>query len=557
MPPNPGQMALKFSLRTLLARWLRRNRGGDVEKEPSKSISSRQNVISTQGIDLDAIEEMMNRRLRMIWVRHTGFVITIAFLLLVALTVFAFYLTTEATVLRVAVGPAGSDDVKFVQELGARMTAEKVPFKIVPVIESGPVEVTDLRGKKSDFDLAVVRGNQKLSTDWPVIAILRQDVVALLVPAAAGRAAAKDKAPAKASKDSDKEAATKDKDAAAKDKDGKDKKPAKPGKIEKVSDLDGKRVGIVIGTDGGQDVLNTILTHYGVPRESVTVSNITLADLPAAVHNNKVDAVLVAGPQAGKLIENTIVALTQGKKSPSVIAIDQAEGIGKRVPPYDSLDVPAGALGGVPPVPDDETKSLTFPLYLVARKNFSSDKIAAFSKALYTSRQALAYALPGTVALESPSTDKDAPALVHPGTADYLGDNTKSFFDKYGDWIFYGLLVGPIFGSGLVGVMGYFRADKNTRRVRQLHRLLQLVRKARTVTSIDELDNLQDEADAILGETIQLAERGQLDETGLATFTLAIDQARAALSEQRSVLVLNPDHVPKHRLLPRAGQAAE
>src|SRR5262249_42214526 len=136
-------------------------------------------------------------------------------------------------------------------------------------------------------------------------------------------------------------------------------------------------------------------------------------------------------------------------------------------------------------------------------------------------------------------------------------DNTKTFFDKWGDQIFYGMLIFPVIGSMLAGVAGYFRADKNMRRVRQLHRLLQLVRKARSVTSVDELDTLQGEADAILTEPTQLTERGQLDEIGLATFTLAIDQARAALSEQRSMLILRPDEVHPHRLLPRAGHAAE
>ena len=304
-------------------------------------------------------------------------------------------------------------------------------------------------------------------------------------------------------------------------------------------------------------MLDVILQHYGVPKASVTVSQIALADLPAAIKDKKIDAVLVAGPQTGKLIESAVVAATRGKDGPSFIAIDQAEGIGKRTPPYEFVDVPAGAFGGVPPMPDDETKTLSFPLYLVARKNFNDDKIAAFSKELYASRQSLAYELPGTIALESPSTDKDAAIMVHTGTAAYLGDNTKSFFDKYGDEIFYGLLIFPIIGSGFAGVFGYFRADKNTKRIRQLHRLLQLVRKARTVTSVEELDNLQDEADIILGETIQLTERGQLDEIGLATFTLAIDQARAALSEQRSMLVLRPEQVPKHRMQPRSDQAAE
>ena len=213
----------------------------------------------------------------------------------------------------------------------------------------------------------------------------------------------------------------------------------------------------------------------------MTVSQLEMSALKAAVHDNKVDAVLVAGPQTGTTIEGAVKALTSGKDGPTFIPIDQAEGIGKRTPPYKSIDVPAGAFGGVPPMPPEELKTLTFPLYLVARKDFNSDKMAAFSKALYASRRAFANELPGVISIESPSTDKDASVLVHPGTADYLGDNTKTVFDKYGDWIFYGLLVGPILGSALAGVAGYFRADKNTKRIRQLHRLLQLVRKARTV----------------------------------------------------------------------------
>ncbi len=63
------------------------------------------------------------------------------------------------------------------------MIADKVPFKLEPVVMPGPVTVDDIRGKPQ-FDLAVVRGNMKLSNDWPVVAILRDDVVALMVPPA-------------------------------------------------------------------------------------------------------------------------------------------------------------------------------------------------------------------------------------------------------------------------------------------------------------------------------------------------------------------------------------
>jgi NMT1-like family len=466
--------------------------------------------------DLDSIEETMNRRMRMIWVRHATFLTVLGFIGVIGLVALTVYLTTKASVMKMAVGPKGSRDVEFVDKLAEKFRSERAPIRIQPVITPGAVALSDIHGK-APFDLAVVRGNLDLSTDWPVVAILREEVVVLIVPTPDAYAS---------------------------------KRGRRHGKIEKVSELVGKRVGIVEGTDGGADLLNVILKHYGVPADKVKVVNVAPQDLKKAIHDDQIDVVLVAGPQTGEAIAQAAQAASAGKEGPSFIEIDQAEGIGKRLPPYDTEDVVAGAFGGVPPEPDDKITTLKYPIYIVARKTLSEDKIATFAKPLYQDRRSLAHELPGMVAIESPSTDKDAAALVHPGAAAYLGDNTQTFFDKYGNDIFYGLLIVPIIGSALVGVLSYFRADKNTQRVRQLHRLLQLIKRARMVQSIDELERLQDEADVILGTVIQQAERGQLDESGIAIFTLAIDQARAALSEQRTVLLLKPENVTTHRMLP-------
>lgn len=515
MPSGP--MALRLSLRTRLMQILR-GRRSDATHEPQQPLAQHR-IVSTKGIDLDSLEEMMNRRLRMLWLRHAGVLTILGIIFVAGLVALTIYLTTKATVLRIAVGPEGSNDVVFVQKLAEKFKTDHDSIRLQPIVEHGPVTIQDIRGRP-EYDLAVVRGNMKLSTDWPVVAILRQNVVALMVPAPGAREV----------------------------KRGPKGKVEKPPKIEDIADIAGRRVGIVDGPNGGPELLDVILKHYGVPEDKVVVVHLRPEELKAAINDNKVDAVLAAGPATGRSIHDAVVAASHGKEGPKFIEIDQAEGIGKRTPPYDSADIPKGAFGGVPPQPTDELTTLSYPLYLVARKTLSSDKIATFSKFLYTSRQSLAYELPGTIAIESPSTDKDSAVLVHPGTADYLGDNQKTFFDKYGDDIFYGLLIIPVIGSGLAGMLSYFRADKNTRRIRQLHRLLQLIKKARTVTAVDELDTLQDEADQILAETIQQTERGQLDEIGIATFTLAIEQARLALSEQRTLLVLKPENVPRHQL---------
>ena len=236
---SSGDAALKYSQRILLWRWLRRRWGSSVDQQTSKPTH---HIISAKGVDLNSIEEMMNRRMRMIWVKHTWFVILLATALMIGLVVLTVVLSTKNTDLRIAVGPQGSDDVRFVESLGDRMKTDKAPFKVTPVVKSGPVDVMDIRGKP-EFDLAVVRGNMKLSNDWPVVAILRQDVVALMVPPVSAR----QKVPAPKGKNA--------------------KAAPKPAAIEKVSDLTGKRIAIVSGTDGGPELLDVILSHYGVPKE--------------------------------------------------------------------------------------------------------------------------------------------------------------------------------------------------------------------------------------------------------------------------------------------------
>ena len=83
--------------------------------------------------------------------------------------------------------------------------------------------------------------------------------------------------------------------------------------------------------------------------------------------------------------------------------------------------------------------------------------IATLAKTIYSSRQALAAAVPGEIKIEAPSTDKDADAVVHPGALTYLNDSQQSFFDIYGNEIFYGMLIFPVFGSALAGMASYLR----------------------------------------------------------------------------------------------------
>ena len=168
--------------------------------------------------------------------------------------------------------------------------------------------------------------------------------------------------------------------------------------------------------------------------------------------------------------------------------------------------------------------------------------------------------MPHEIKIEAPSTDKDASVLVHPGALAYLGDDQKTFFDRYGDAIFYGLLVFPIFGSAIAGVASYFTRNRRTRRLRLLQSVLDLVRKAPTAPSLEALDQMHTNVDQLVVAIIHQGEREEYDQSMQMSFSLALDQVRFAIASRRAVLLgqgaadsqseLKPEPVPEATLEP-------
>jgi TRAP-type uncharacterized transport system substrate-binding protein len=463
-----------------------------------------------RAMSIESLEHIMRNRMRMI-LRHSWLVAVIGTLAVIGGVCAAFYVTTEAERLRIAAGPT---DAKFVEALSDQIAQGHHNLHLKLVAATGPQEAAD-DIKNGKADLAILPSPADESMKWPVVAILRQNVMALIVPAPAS------------------------------EKPASGKKGKKSGKIEKIDQLGGRRVGIVTGNEASPDLLRAVLDHYGVPAAKVTVSEIDPKNIADAIKNNKVDVLFVAGAATGGAISSAVKAASRNGDAPSFVDIDQADGIAKRNPVFDSIDIDAGTFGGTPPTPDDSLKSLSFAEYLVARKSFSDSTIAALAKIIYSSRQALAAAMPGEIKIEAPSTDKDADVVAHPGALAYLNDSQQSFFDRYGDDIFYGMLIFPVFGSALAGLAGYLRRDTRTRRLRLLQRALDLVRKAHAAQNLEAIEQIQIEADNLVIAIVHQGEREEFDETVRMSFAFALDQLRFVIAGRRTAIL---DH---------AGEAGE
>jgi TRAP-type uncharacterized transport system substrate-binding protein len=502
-------------------------------------------------MSIESLEHMVRSKVRM-FLRHTWLVTVLGTVLLVGGVWAAFHYTTAAEHMRIAAGP---QDQKFVDALSNQIVIGHHDISLQVVPTAGAKETAEVVSK-GQADLAILPSNLVDSLNWPVVAILRQNVMVLLVPASAPAPAA---APAKAA------ASAKGGKSAKASSGGKASKSAKGGKsaksddsddssdsdsdddssdsdkFGKVSQLLGKRVGVVTGSEATTGLLEMALSHYGIPLDKVTVSQIDPNNLAVVIKNNQVDALFVAGAATGQAISNTVAAATVNGKAPTFIKIDQADGIAKRNLGFDSVDIDAGTFGGNPPSPSDDLKTLSFGEYLVARRGYSETVIDTLAKAVYSSRQALATALPGEIKIAAPSTDKDADVVVHPGAAAYLSDSQQSFFDKYGDDIFYGMLIFPVFGSAIAGLASYLRSDTRTRRLRLLQRVLDLVRKAHNAQTLEAIEHLQLDADNLVIAIIHQSEHEEFDETVRMSFAFALDQLRFAIAARRTAILDHAD----------------
>jgi len=260
-------------------------------------------------------------------------------------------------------------------------------------------------------------------------------------------------------------------------------------------------------------------------------------NVAAALRKNPVDAIVAVGPVTSRFITDAVAAASNGDKRPTFVPISASEAIASRHPAYESTELKEGALAGGKSLPDDGVETIGFNHYLVARRGISDSVIAEFTRLLFSVRQGLAKEVPALAKIEKPDTDKDSVVQAHPGAAAYLDDEQKTFFDRYSDVLYWGLMLMSFVGSAAAWLMSYARADDRVRRMRVIEHLLEVVKAARNAKSIADLDKLRADVDAILVRTLHQVERNDLEESALMAFSLALDQAQLAINDRRAVLM--------------------
>jgi TRAP transporter TAXI family solute receptor len=419
-----------------------------------------------------------------------------------------YYFSMRPVVLRIAVGPANSDDIKVVQALTQGFTQSHSQIRLRPVPTDGATASAEALAENR-VDLAVIRGDLDAPKNAQAVATLRKNVAVLWVPP-----------PAK----------------------GKSKKAPK---ITGIAQLAGHRIGVVGRTPANVNLLKVILQQYGVDPVKVEIVQLPVTGMVDAIRSQKADAYLAAGPVNSKITAEAIAASAREGGTPRFLAIDTAEAIAQNHPNYEAAEIPAGAFGGAPDRPEEEVKTISFSHHIVARKDISESTVAAFTRQLFAIRQSVMAEFPLAAKIETPDTDKDAVIPVHPGAAAFVDGEEKSFFDRYGDFIWWGLMALSAMGSVTAWFAGYLKKDERSNNSSRREHLLDMLAAARRCDSTDQLDRMQAEADDILRSTLQCFEQSAIPEAALTSFNIALQQFHHAVADRRALLISAANNPPR------------
>jgi hypothetical protein len=299
-------------------------------------------------------------------------------------------------------------------------------------------------------------------------------------------------------------------------------------------DLAGHNIGLV-GPDIDARQIAEIFNQYEFRAGAWRTVPLALERLAAALNSREIDAVAVAGPATGRAMAEAVNAVSEGGKDPVFISIELAEAFVQRHPLYETAEIVAGTFRGNPPQPAENVTTISFAHYLLAASRVSDQAVAVLTRRLFEARPALAQKFPTASLIAAPSTDKDAALPAHPGALAYFNDGEKTFFDRYGDWVYILAMAGSLVVSLGVGFTNYFGSARLRRRA-TARRLNNLLKRCASAPNADTLARIEAEADVIVAQAMIRVEAGTLPSDALSAFSISLDLIRRAVAERRATL---------------------
>lgn len=425
-----------------------------------------------------------------------GFLALAALLAVSGVGAAVLYALNQPTTLRLAVGPLGSEDARMAAGFVQGLNREKSQIRLRLILTEG-AEESARRVDTGQADLAILRPDIALPAEAETALITRRSYPFFI-----------------AGKDSG---------------------------IGRIADLRGRRVGVVRAPTGNQALLALVLAQYEVGADEITLVPIAPEEIVPAVRESRIDVFFSVNAVTARSNGEALGRLRDAFGSdPVIVPVREADALSSRNRTIETGEIVRGALGGDPPRPAENLPTISVTSRLMAAKTLDETIVGNLVSSLLGLRVTLAAELPAIQGLETPATDKDAALTVHAGAAAFIDGEQKTFFERYGDWFYLGVMALSLFGTGAAGLMSRDSAARRRRAMAGLDRLLELLPLIRDTGKAEDLFRYEAEADTILVDVLGAFGRGDVESSGIAAYRLAMDRVGRAIAERRSALLDEP-----------------
>ncbi len=385
------------------------------------------------------------------------------------------YLWSAPTTLRVAIGPEDRDHARLMAAVAQKLTQDRASVRL-KLLRKGGLAENAAMVDDGEADLAVVRSDH-MPKDGQTVALLQRDPVLFV---------------------------------------------ALPGaRVTQVADLRGRRIGMLAINDDNQRLLQNVLRQEQLELGQVNLISLTVGDIPRALTERRVDAVMTMSPLQGSLLDGIQSAFTDmGLKTPLVFGVKDAEAVAHRRPELEVYEVPRGAFGSHPPRPEDDMSTVSLSHRLVARSSLSDRTVSDFTRLLFGSRAALVSQNPLAQTIEALDPDEAAALEMHPGARKYFSGEQQTFIERYGDWAYIGLTLVTMVASGLGALFSFISARRQTVASRCMQDIHAVLEKVKAAHSTAELSGLRRDADGLLADVVARRTRGDIGDDPFLAFTI-------------------------------------
>jgi len=435
------------------------------------------------------------RRLRVVRSNRSQIVLfSILTLILTAATVWGGRaLVRNSETLVFAVGEANGPEARFAARLAAvlKNNSSRLRLKIVPNSDNAKAIA---QFDRKEANLAILRTDAKVPSRARSVAILEHDVLLLISPA------------------------------------GK--------KIKTVAELKKKKIAVVADSESSVTLIRNVFELSDTPDAAARVQmaqpGLSFDKLFASGFG-----AVVAVVHASRAVKDRSYEQHAKRGGFTLNAIDSAKAIVRKYPALSEETVTTGALSASPALPEEDIDTIGLEWLLVAQSKLSTTTVSDLARIIYENKTELAIDGGFASKIEPAATDKDAFIVAHPGAAEYINDEIKSFVERYSDLMYVALAALGIIGSICATIYTNVTRIAPEKASQLATDILDIGERMADAKTLDRLDELQDELENILRRVVIGLRDGTISGDGLDTFKLGYEFVRDEIGMRR-------DHLKRH-----------